>query len=145
MVQTGHQSTWQSRFFGDKRSRSMLMAVNAAFWYGAWAFYANHVHGWGEATRASLTQAAVSLTVTFLVTMIMELISQRIQNNVLAAVLAAASAIAFVAAYSATFHVVMGTPEVLATIAPVLALGSIYCVSYAIGLRLLKTKADEHV
>lgn len=140
-MNTGQQEPTNSlRLLSDRRNRSLLMSLNAAFWYGAWAFYANHAHGWKQATQASLTQAAVSLTVTFLVTMIIELVSQRFQNATVAILLSAGSAIAFVAAYSVTFHLLMRTPEVLTTIAPVLALGSIYCISYAIGLRMLKQR-----
>lgn len=119
------------------------MSVNAALWYGAWAYYANRTHGWKEATQASLTQAVVSLTITFLVTMTIELVSQCYQSNVLAIALSAGSAIVLVGAYTVTFHTLLGTPEVLATIAPVFLMGSIYCISYAIGVRSLRQRIEQ--
>jgi hypothetical protein len=107
------------------------MGLAAAVSYGAWALWANHAHGWAPAWRAAGTQGFASFTVTAFITAVMEGVHRKMRSRWGQFCGAAGSAILVSVSYTAALHFLMGTPEIWRTIAPVLTLGSCYCVAYS--------------
>lgn len=120
------------------RTRSLLIAVAAFALYGSWAFAVNLSHGAGAAVKALLTQGASSFVSTFTITMVMEAAYGSRGAPALRSVRAFAAGCAVMYSLTLGLHLLMGTPELLATVAPVLGLGTIYCGAYSAGLGRLR-------
>ena len=116
------------------RGRSLLLAVGAFLLYGSWAFVANVSHGAGDALQAFVTQGVLSFVSTLTITIIMEWAFRRGTRP--AGRFAASVVAGCLPMYVLTIglHAALGTPELLRTVAPVLALGTAYCVIYSVGL-----------
>jgi len=120
------------------RRRSLLIAVGAFALYGSWAFAVNLSHGAGAGVKALLTQGTSSFVSTFTITMVMEAAYGDRGAPLLRSVRAFAAGCAVMYALTLGLHLLMGTPELLATVAPVLGLGTLYCAIYSAGLGRLR-------
>jgi len=125
--------------------RSIAMAIAALLLYGTWAWFANSSHGSAAAWKAFATQGFVSFSVTFFITAVMEALSRIGANCVLQFIYAAGGAIVLTVTYTVGMHWFMGTPEIFNTAAPVLTLGSIYCLLYTGNLvrESIQDRAEE--
>lgn len=114
--------------------RSVVIALGAALLYGGWALWANRGHGWSAASSAAGTQALASFTITLAMTSVMEALCRTTTSRAGQFVRAAGGSIALSVAYTVALHVWMGTPELLETVTPSIAIGSVYSVAYAANL-----------
>lgn len=100
--------------------------------------YANAAHGMMVATRSGLVQGSYSLALTFAMTLVTEWLFESLRRSwsnvaiVITATVAIVSAVLFTTAYS--IHVLVGTPEILMTILPGFAIGTVYTYLYVLGL-----------
>lgn len=125
------------RVSAPKRSlaRALMMASAAGTAYGAWATIANASHGAAAAARAGMAQCAVSFASTFLMVVILERLFVLGRTPDRGFWMAAIGTTAASASLMATTHAFAGTPRILLTIAPLVAVaGSVY-TTYALGLR----------
>lgn len=114
--------------------RGVLMAIGAGCLYGAWALWANLAHGQAVGWRAAGTQFFVSFVVTLVITTLMEWVHARLSSSARRVWGAIAAAVGVSGTFTVALHFASGTPEILNTVAPVLTLGSLYCVAYVANL-----------
>ena len=117
--------------------RSLAAGLAGLVGYGVWAYIANMSHGEEAAMRAALVQGSYSLVLTFVMTLVTEFLYQQLGSVAggLYLTTAVVGGILFASAYS--IHVLAGTPEILMTIFPGFAIGTIYTYVYLLGLRKL--------
>jgi hypothetical protein len=110
--------------------RSLLIAAGAFIVYSGWAVYANWEYGFHKCFVASLTQGTISFLSTAFMTMGMEEVFHRMDTGVLRFITTALGPQTMVAIITATSHYVVGTPEILVTMAPSLIIGTTFCILY---------------
>ncbi len=125
----------------DRVARSLGMAVLALLLYGGWAFLANRSHGAIAGLRAFSVQGALSFVSTLTITLLMEILFGWPSRPLTRFSLAFLGACAVMVTATIGAHWLAGTPELWATTAPVLAIGTGYCASYSLGLTHLKVPA----
>jgi hypothetical protein len=111
-----------------------MLAIGAGCMYGAWALWANLGHGSAAAWRAAGTQFFVSFVVTLAITTVMEQVHASVPSPLGRVAGAIAASVGTTIVFTTAMHFATGTPEILNTVAPVLALGSLYCVAYVANL-----------
>ncbi len=120
------------------RRRSALLAVGALLLYGTWAFVANLSHGAGSAAKALATQGISSFVSTFTITMAMEAAHGDHRSRLLRAIRSLLAGCGLAYALTVGLHLVMGTPELIRTVGPVMVFGTVYCAIYSIGLARMR-------
>jgi hypothetical protein len=124
--------------------RSLLLASGAFLLYGGWAFMVNRSHGTGAGSRALVVQGSLSFLSTLTITMLMEWAYGRTGPPWIRVGRAFLGGCLPMYTLTIGVHVLVGTPEVVATVAPVLALGTAYCAVYSLSLtRLRQPRAAE--
>lgn len=116
--------------------RPLLLGVAAALLYGAWALYANGGAGSGAAVRAALTQAGFSFVATFVLAVVLERLFRAGATPSRGFWLASVGTSTLGAGAVAVTHAISGTPRILVTIAPSVAVGTLVYTAYAWGLRV---------
>jgi hypothetical protein len=102
--------------------------------YAPWAFIANLGHGTSRALRAGCTQGILSFVCTLTLTQLMEALFRVPRSPWRGFGLALAGAVSASSLLNVTAHAIAGTPEIVRTVAPVLAIGSAFFVSYGLNL-----------
>jgi hypothetical protein len=102
--------------------------------YGAWALWANSAHGAAAGWRAAGTQFLVSFVVTLAITTVMEQVHASLPSRLRRVGGAIAASVGMTVLLTLSLHFASGTPEILATVVPVLMLGSLYCIAYVANL-----------
>ncbi|MEZ4384199.1 MAG: hypothetical protein R3A79_22890 [Nannocystaceae bacterium] len=121
-----------------RRAAARIAAISGwslLFW-GSWAFAANLSHGVDAAARAALTQGASSLTLTCLMTVLIEALSRRCAGPWAKLAAPTLAATLFHASLTIGAHALAGTPALVAAVAPNIAAGLAYALTYAAGLAL---------
>lgn len=116
------------------RRRAILSGVGAALLFGGWAIFANRRYPAGDIARAALAQAALSALSTTAAVLLLEFLFNRPRNLIARACLAGLGTPLAILATMAGVHAIAGTPRLLATIAPSLVSGTIFCLVYTAGL-----------
>jgi hypothetical protein len=115
-------------------ARGLALAVGAGCMYGAWALWANLEHGAAAGWRAATTQFVVSFIVTLAITTVMEQVHGSLSSRPGRIGGAIAASVGTTIVFTLSLHLASGTPEIAATVVPVLLLGSVYCVAYVANL-----------
>ena len=118
--------------------RSILRssALHVAFGFilmGAWALWANWSHGWNEAWPPALAQGTASAALTALIKKALEGMDGRLPGAlawVVPPVVTASSVLATLVAV----HTLIGTPELVRTIAFPWSVSTLYAIIYNAGL-----------
>jgi peptidoglycan/LPS O-acetylase OafA/YrhL len=117
--------------------RVALLGAAAFLAYGSWAAFANRAHGADAALRAFVVQGCSSAFVTSTIAAVIEWAHARLPRTRASALLAVSFGALFATAFHCGLHLVMGTPELLRTVAvPVLA-SVVYASGYVTTLRAL--------
>jgi hypothetical protein len=111
-----------------------MLAIGAGCMYGAWALWANLEHGPAAGWRAAATQFVVSFVVTLAITTVMEQVHGSLSSRLPRIGGAIAASVGTTVVFTVALHLASGTPEILATVVPVLFLGSVYCIAYVANL-----------
>jgi len=122
------------------RRRGVASACLAFAAYGPWAFFVNLGHGAARALRAGCTQGALSFVLTLTLTQLMERLFLVPRSPWRGFALALGGAVCVSAFLNVTAHALAGTPEIARTVAPVLAIGTAFFVSY--GLNLVRVSRE---
>ena len=115
-------------------ARGLALAIGAGCMYGAWALWANSAHGAAAGWRAAGTQFLVSFVVTLAITTVMEQVHASLPSPLRRVAGAIAASVGVTVILTLSLHYASGTPEILATVVPVLVLGSLYCIAYVANL-----------
>ena len=110
----------------------------SAFIYGVWTYFANNE----GAVTSALTQATLSFTLTFFVAFCLELINKNTKSLKLV-IMYVFMLLLFLAMTQISIHYVMHTENILKTVTPSLAIGTIYIVLYI--LHLKKQKMQQKI
>ncbi len=121
--------------------RSLITAIASALGYGLWATLCNWPHGRWRALRAGLTQACLSFTATLSMVLLLEWLFRRGRTPLQGFLAASLGTTLIGAAVMCGVHALTGTPNILATIAPSLSIGTIFFVSYSWGLLVSARRA----
>lgn len=119
-----------------ERSFFRLSAVHIAFGFlamGGWALFANRAHGLGEAWLPALAQGTVSGALTALIKKAVEAMDGRI-GGAFAYVVPPFATASTIMVILVTVHSLIGTPELVATIAVPWTVSTLYAVIYNAGL-----------
>ena len=114
-----------------ERLRPFLVALGAGFLYGSWAAFANRDGGFDVALRAAVTQALLSVVATLVFVLLLERLFRWPASPRRGFVIAFAGTSAISAAAMVSGHVLAGTPNVATTVAPSLAVGTVFYFVYA--------------
>jgi hypothetical protein len=126
-----------------ERARPVLIALSAGIAYGCWASFVHGDNGLGVALRAGLTQAALSLTATLVMALLLERLFRLPSNPVRGFWLAFLVTVNLSAAWLTVGHLLMGTPHVLAAMAPSVIVGTALYFVYARMLLIRARKAPD--
>ena len=116
--------------------RALLLGSAAGLAYGLWALAANWPHGIAVAVRAALAQFLVSFASTLFMVLILERLFTLGRSPGEGFVTAATGTTLISASLMATTHALAGTPSILLTIAPLVAVAAFVYTGYAWGLRV---------
>lgn len=114
----------------SSKCRVLISALAGFFGYGSWGFWVNMSHGWQVGLKSGLTQGSYSFTVTLFYSSLIEWLYAKTRKKALTIVTCSLSVIAT----SYGVHTLVGTPEILPTIAPGAVIGSIYVYGYVSAL-----------
>ncbi|NUP05421.1 MAG: hypothetical protein HOW73_05100 [Polyangiaceae bacterium] len=115
--------------------RPLGFGVLAALLWGGWALYVNASAGAGPAARATLAQALLSFSATAGLSFVLERLFRLGRTPLRGFFIAAVGTTSISASTMATVHAIVGTPRILATVGPTVALGATFFTVYAWGLR----------
>lgn len=119
---------------GRRFARAILSATVIASFWGVWAAYANFDHGKQDWLAAASTQAALSFFATFYMTFSVETLFNIVQHKLAKIALSIVGTMVVVIFLIGITHVMMGTPEVIKTIAPPSLVGFCYCTFFTLSL-----------
>jgi len=118
--------------------RSLASASAGVFFYGAWAYWANSMHGAIVALKAACVQGSYSFTLTLCMTMLIETMfrfNARIFNQqYVINWLTIGICCAIIFSTSWAINAVAGTPEIFRTVILGYVIGAIYSISYVYSL-----------
>jgi len=114
--------------------RSICAAFVALLAYGSWAAWANRMHGLDMMLRGSATQGLFSAVVTLAMTSLLEALYRGTGSRRQRFVRAIACTVGLLVISSTGIHWLVGTKEILVTVMPGWFFGSLYAVTYAVGL-----------
>jgi hypothetical protein len=117
------------RLFLAKLARATSVHIAVAFVaMGGWTLFANRAHG--AAIAPALIQGAISGAITAVLKRVLEAMSRRLAGAA-AYVAPPLTTASVILAVLVTVHVLIGTPEVLATISVPWSVSTLYAVVYA--------------
>lgn len=122
--------------------RAVIAAIAALLAYGAWAFWVNSQYSTTAGWRAGLVQGVYAFVLTLCSSLLYEFLFSRMRDWHLRKFkcLAAGMTLQFVTAYG--IHWQVGTPAILVTILPGLAIGSVYATFYLLLLEKLESRCE---
>jgi hypothetical protein len=121
---------------GRSLARALTLAVLGGLAYGSWAAFANHEHGGDAALGAGLTQGASSLVTTFCLTVVGDWILGHVRRGQYQLAAAVVTTPVLLGAVLASIHTLTGTPDVIETILPSVAGGTLFCTTYVAARRV---------
>jgi hypothetical protein len=118
--------------------------VHIAFGFlmmGGWALFANRSHGLDQAWLPALIQGAISGGLTGVLKKVLEALDGRLKGAAAYAVPPAVTAGSILVLLT-TVHSLIGTPELIATIAVPWSVSTLYAVIYNVGLVTARRKVS---
>ncbi len=114
--------------------RALIPALAIGVVWGGWASYVNAGHGYDAQRNAALAQGGISFVVTFFMTILLNFFFVKISRPFARIAAPIFLTMSIVVALTAIVHVVMGTPEIVATLAGPCFAGTLYCFTYILKL-----------
>lgn len=114
---------------------NLVSALVAFVTWGSWAYYINHDHGWQRGLISGFAQGALSFCMTLVVVRIVTYLYHRLPRVALREWVAAGLTTAVAASCLAVVHYLVGTPNIIKTIAPGLSVAFTFGVVTAYKLR----------
>ena len=110
------------------------MTLLAFSMWGGWTAYINHNHGLTTSLISGSAQGIQSAISTFFGTVFIEWLYKRFGHLKAGAFIVGTITSANSLLIMLLLHYIVGTPEILLTIAPVITMATLYCYSYAFSL-----------
>ena len=123
--------------------RALTLGTAAGTSYGAWALIVNWSHGTGAALRAAGAQCTISFISTLFMAVILERLFTLGRSPTQGFWLASIGTTGVSAFLMAITHILAGTPRILATMAPLVAVAAFVYTSYALKLLVGTTFKDK--
>ncbi len=121
----------------SKTYRLLLPSIAGFLFYGSWAVFINHSHGWYMAIKAGLTQGSYSFCITLLLGVLVESLFVHLRHVAYRNFYVFTVATLVLAITSYSINYLTGTPEILWTILPGLVVSMVYTIIYILGLNKL--------
>ena len=125
-----------------QQKRILFFSVGAFFLYGGWAVFANSQHGLRRGLLSGFAQGLMSLLSTALLTTGIERLFLWLEPGRGRFWMAGLGPCWAVCSLMSLVHWLLGTPEVLKTIMPSVVVGTLFAISYTLGLTRLERQAD---
>ena len=126
-----------------RHGRPMLIALISAAAYGGWAAFAHHRYGLAVALHAGMTQAGLSFIATLVLVSVLERLYRWSPSPVAGSVFAPFLTAMLLVVWLAVGHFLMGTPHVVAAMAPSVLIGTALFFIYGRGLLAQDRKAQK--
>lgn len=120
--------------------RALISAVTIGSLFFFWAMFVNWGHGLDQALRAGAGQGSVSFTVSMSMAFMLEFFYFLPENKSLRIPFSVVMTMSIVIAVTAVVHVLIGTPEIIRTMALPFVMGVVYTSVY--GFRLSRIEVD---
>lgn len=117
---------------------SGLSAIMAFLMWGGWAYYVNASIDTSKGISSGLTQGTASFTITLIMVHLVGWFINRLPLHFIFAPVAALLTVGITGCGLVTVHLLAGTPDILATISPALAVGLLFCWFTAAKLQKVK-------
>ena len=114
---------------------NLISAILAFFLWGSWAYYINKSEVSHIGFVSGVTQGVASFVTTLIVVYIVTSIYNFFPNKLLRLLMPTVITVACIGGFLILVHSLAGTPRILATVSPSLAIGSLFCVltTYKLG------------
>ena len=130
----------------SRRFNLISAALAFALW-GGWAYYVNAIAAGGGGRASPLASALTQGTGSFVITLIMvravAWLYHRVPASPLRLVVPALTTVAVTGSCLATAHALVGTPDIVQTIAPPLSVAFSFCVYTAFKIQRVESRAAE--
>lgn len=123
--------------------RALVSATVIGSLFFAWATLVNWGHGMEQALRAGFGQGGVSFLVSMSMAFMLEYLFFLPANKALRIPFAVASTMSIVIGVSALVHILIGTPEIIRTIALPFLMGVVYTSLYSVRLSRLNVPGNN--
>lgn len=110
--------------------RSIISSIAAFIGYGTWSAFANYNHGFEMVTKIVLIYGAYSAVATLIYSNVMEYVFQRCSNNQYNSIITIIITCTIMYSTSVFINILIGTPELLLTIAPGIIISTIFAMGY---------------
>ena len=117
----------------------VVSGVIAFVLWGGWAFYINFEFGKTIALKACLTQGTASFVITLFMVRSVEWLYRRLRPGPSRMTFPSVLTVTFTGSCVALAHWLMGTPRIVATIAPALTVAFLFCLFTTYKLNQRKT------
>lgn len=122
----------------SSKFRILISALAGFVAYGSWGYWVNMSHGWQVGLKSGLTQGSYSFAVTLFYSGLVEWLYAKTRKKALTIITCSFSVIFT----SYAVHRLVGTPEILPTIAPGAVIGSFYVYGYVSALARIASRAE---
>ncbi|WP_045859462.1 hypothetical protein [Teredinibacter purpureus] len=114
--------------------RALTSALVIGSFWSAWAAYINADHGSAAQLNAAFAQGSVSFVITFFMTILLETLFSLCRHPYARVIIPIFGTMGIVIIVTTFAHVIMGTPEIINTMAAPCIAGTVYCSVYVFKL-----------
>ena len=106
----------------------LISTILAFFAWGGWAFYANRAFDLSTRAVSGITQGIASVIITLVMIQIVTWIFSQITNRYLQSIFPAVITVSITGSGLIFVHYLVGTPEIITTVAPGLICAFFFCL-----------------
>ncbi|MEE9309682.1 MAG: hypothetical protein V3U64_01555 [Cocleimonas sp.] len=117
------------------KTYNIIAATSAFIVWGGWSYYINSLADKNAGIVSGLTQGIASFLMTLLVVLVVTKIYNNVSHDFLKIILPAFITVSGNCILLIAVHNLVGTPNILMTIAPSLTVAFIFCIITALNLR----------
>lgn len=129
-------------YIQNPKIRLFVPPISGFLFYGSWAVWVNHSHGWGDAITAGLTQGSYSFSITLVLAIVVEYLFQHLAHIPLRSLWVFLVAALLLATTSFGVNYLTGTPEIIWTVLPGLMVSLTYTVIYIFALNKITKNVE---
>ena len=132
----------RTRLTDAGRAFKLISAFLAFFLWGGWAFYVNGDSGLGTRLISGMVQGSASFVITLVMVRTVSWLFHNLPVNPLRFILPSLITVSTTGSCLALVHYVAGTPKILHTICPALAVAFSFCIFTTFKLQHTMTRRD---
>ncbi len=127
-------TTWTGLELSELK-KDLPFALLAFVFWGAWAYYANSEAGFSVAWVSALSQGLFSMMMTFFIGFVTVALFHRFASPLTQLLMPSLLVLMMTSVCLSLLHVAIGTPELLLTISPALAVGYLFSLFKTIQIK----------